>query len=359
MELTSLDVASVRNLSQLHIEPSAGINVIYGDNGAGKTSLLEAISILATGKSFRSGRIETIISSGSDELLVRALLNNDERNEPVALGISRSKEKTKVRVDGLDIKRLSELASNLPCIAISARNHELIEGGPGERRSFIDWITFHVEQSYIDITKRYRNALQQRNAAIRSGAGTSLITSWDKELVTAGEQITNHRQVVIREFISYFEKLTSNFPVELKPQFVYRQGWSENLSLQDALTQSLDHSRRLGTTTAGPHRADIKIRLSQHEARYVNSRGQQKLLAVLMKLVQIELFKSHRGQTPILLFDDPPSELDLQAQKFVFSFLKKSGVQVFLTSVDDVSEEIQNVSTRFHVERGVFKKVLY
>ena len=218
---------------------------------------------------------------------------------------------------------------------------------------------FHVEPGYLEVSQRYRNALSQRNAAIRSTAPDALIASWNVELVSAGEIINKLRQKVLVRYLDSFSALTEGLDVTVRPEFVYRKGWSEELSLQEALNKNLAYCRRVGTTTSGPHRADIKIKVGSNEARYNNSRGQQKLLAIMMRLVQVDIYTEYHNHPPVLLFDDLPSELDKEARKFVFDYLQETGVQVFLTSVDDVTNEIHQVSKRFHVERGQIEKVLY
>jgi len=248
VRLTSLDVSSVRNLSSITLEPEPGLNVLYGDNGAGKTSLLEAIAILSSGRSFRAGKIKTVIQNDLNDLTVAASVLNEVSQLETRIGITRGKERTQARINGSNAQRLS---------------------------------------------------------------------------------------------------------------FVYRKGWSEELSLQEALNKNLAYCRRVGTTTSGPHRADIKIKVGSNEARYNNSRGQQKLLAIMMRLVQVDIYTEYHNHPPVLLFDDLPSELDKEARKFVFDYLQETGVQVLLTSVDDVTNEIHQVSKRFHVERGQIEKVLY
>jgi len=136
------------------------------------------------------------------------------------------------------------------------------------------------------------------------------------------------------------------------PSLHYRRGWTEDLSLANALDRSLDNCRRLGTTSLGPHRADIQFKLDKYEVRYMHSRGQQKLLAILLKMVQVDLYSNYHQQAPILLFDDLPSELDGMAQAFVFNYLQSCSVQVFLTGVENVSETIHGVNKVFHVEKG-------
>lgn len=359
MRLTSLDVSSVRNLSKISLEPEPGLNILYGDNGAGKTSLLESIAILSTGKSFRSGKINTVIQEDLPELTVSATVLNDKNNISTQIGLSRSKDKTLARINGANAQRLSELAIALPCVVISAKNHELIEGGPSERRSFMDWILFHVEHEYLKQSRRYRSALIQRNAAIRSGAPNALIATWDMELAAAGELISNSRSKIVDVFEKNFQRLAAELDQNIKPSFAYRRGWTEEYPLAETLQKNIDNCRRTGSTSSGPHRADLKIKIGANEARYINSRGQQKLLAILMRLAQVDIYRDCHQHPPVVLFDDLPSELDKQARQFVFRYLQNTGVQVFMTTVDDVTNELQDVSIKFHVEQGQIKKVVY
>ncbi len=358
MRLTSLDVSAVRNLSSVGIQPGPGVNLFYGVNGAGKTSLLEAISILSTGRSFRAGKISTVISSDLDHLVVGASVEDSITLSKSRIGIQRAKNETTARIDGANVKRLSMLASALPCVIISTSNHELVEGGPSERRSFLDWLLFHVEPQFLNFAQRYRSALQQRNAALRKGASDDLVALWHSELAEAGQRITEGRKRILQEFSTVLSDNSHQFNETLTPLFSYRAGWPEDLSLEDALAR-LDHCRRRGITTVGPHRADLVIKTNGQEARYVYSRGQQKLLAIQMRLAQVDMFTRFHQQPPIVLFDDLPSELDEQARRYVFRYLEERRVQVFLTSVDDVSKELQNACDLFHVKQGKIEKVLY
>jgi len=157
MHLTTLDVANVRNLASVQLEPGDGINYFYGDNGAGKTSLLEAISLLSVGRSFRSGKISTIIAGDSEELMVSGLVKDPLRDISTRVGIMRRNDSSMARIDGQNINRLSALAIAVPSVSISTRNHELIEGGPGVRRNFMDFILFHVKHTFVHLSKRYRS----------------------------------------------------------------------------------------------------------------------------------------------------------------------------------------------------------
>ncbi len=359
MHLTTLDVVGVRNLTHVQIQPGSGINYFYGDNGAGKTSLLEAISLLSVGRSFRSGKISTIISGETTELTVSCQVHDAKLDSSQRVGICKSRDSTTARIDGQNINRLSALALAVPSVAISTRNHELVEGGPGERRNYLDWILFHVEHTFVQLSKQYKTALSQRNAALRRGASNDLVSMWNKELSESGEAIALMREKIstlVQNRLTAFSTRLGN--ADILPDLQYRRGWTAEQSLSDTLKSSLDNCRRLGTTSIGPHRADVKLKVQGDEARYVHSRGQQKLLAILMKLVQVDLYVSHHGQAPILLFDDMPSELDEQAREFVMAYLQSSSVQVFLTGVEDISKTIQDVNKLFHVKRGEIQNVV-
>ena len=357
MRLTSLDVSAVRNLANVNIEPAPGTNLFYGENGAGKTSLLESIAILSTGRSFRAGKIATVISSNLDHLIVSGTVENDVLNNHRRIGIQRTKNDTTARIDGENVKRLSMLASALPCVAISTNNHELIEGGPSIRRSFLDWLLFHVEPQFLGFAQRYRNALQQRNAALRNNASDELVSLWHAELAESGKNISDGRKRILSEFVCILNENSPDWQETLAPSFAYRPGWSEDVSLAESLAK-LDNCRRRGITTVGPHRADLIIKAGGQEARYVYSRGQQKLLAIQMRLAQLDMFTRFHRQSPIVLFDDLPSELDEHARRYVFRYLEERHAQVFLTSVGNVSNELQGDCRLFHVEQGRIKKVL-
>jgi DNA replication and repair protein RecF len=359
VRLSSLAIRGVRNLEEVSIEPGDGINLLYGDNGAGKTSLLESIFILAHGRSFRSGKIQTIVNNNAEELSVSALVENQKLKIESRIGILRGRHVTQARIDGRSVNRISELASALPCIVISARNHELIEGGPTERRSFIDWLLFHVDQSYLPLHRRYKTAMQQRNAALRNGSPASLIKNWDVELAESGEQLSTKRLLIVNQFAEKYSLMAESLDEDLKPVFSFRRGWPEDITLAESLIKNFPICQRNSLTSIGPHRADLKIVLGKNEAKYVNSRGQQKLLAIIMKLVQVELFTAHNHEPPVILIDDPPSELDAVTRQFVFDYLENTSAQVFLTSVNDVSNNLQSSANVFHVKRGKIEKVIY
>ena len=179
----------------------------------------------------------------------------------------------------------------------------------------------------------------------------------DPELAESGNLITEGRQRLLKIFQQKMSGALEDWPSTLQPSFHYRSGWSDGTTLNEALDR-LEQCRRRGITSVGPHRADLSIKSAGQESRYVLSRGQQKLLAAQMRMIQIEIFSEHHNHSPVVLFDDLPSELDKSARQKVFQYLYERNAQVFLTSVDDVSEDLQYVRDLFHAEQGKIEKVI-
>jgi len=258
---------------------------------------------------------------------VSGLVKDSLRDTSTRVGIMRGKDTSTARIDGQNINRLSALAVAVPSVSISTSNHELIEGGPGGRRNFLDLILFHVKHTFVHLSKRYK-----------------MVLLWNTELAETGEAIDEQRRLVcsqVQDRLNAFaEKLDNS---DILPELQYRRGWAEGQSLSENLENCLDNCRRLGSTSTGPHRADIKLKVGGDEARYLYS---------------VDLYSKHHQQAPILLFDDMPSELDDSAREFVFSYLQSTSVQVFLTGVEDISKSIHGVSKTFHVKRGEIKNVL-
>jgi len=252
MHLTRLDVSNVRNLASVHLEPATGINYFYGENGAGKTSLLEAISLLSVGRSFRSGKITTVIRGDDEELTVSGSVRDDLRETSNQVGISRQKDSMVARIDGQNISRLSALATAVPIVVISTKNHELVEGGPGERRQFLDWILFHVEPNYVKISKRYKLTLSQRNAVLRSGGSAEMISAWNNELAESGEVIAQQRQVVCQQVSECLQSFSELLPMDsILPELQYRRGWAEGQALLENLENAVDNMKSATDCRAG------------------------------------------------------------------------------------------------------------
>jgi DNA replication and repair protein RecF len=354
MRIKSLGVRNLRLFSAVDLGSFSQLNLIYGPNAAGKTSLLEAIYLLATARSFRTPNMLELLRHGSDTLQVTAKVVNAQGRE-IALGLERSRDSQLLRAGGKRVHRASELAQWLPAQIIHPDSHQLISGGPKGRRRFLDWGVFHVEPGFQGLWRRYDKALKQRNAALKSRGQTPMDQAWNSQLDMAGVEIDRMR----RRYMAELGEIVPGFigAMTEQPDFSldYYPGWdSSRNSLLQELAQTLGRDRRRGFTCSGPHRADLIFSYQGRRAAEVISRGQQKLLVIALFLAQAELLTRKTGRSSVLLFDDLAAELDAAHRQKVLAVLERMAAQVFITALD--KDAIQPTTgtdvKRFHVEHG-------
>lgn len=353
----------MRNLLSLHIEPHSGINFVVGANGSGKTSLLEAISILSRGRSFRTPQIRKVISHGHRDLTVFGQLLLDGEPVPHRIGIQRTASgETLAKIDGERKDRLSDLALMLPTVDVESSSFELVDGGPSVRRELLDWGLFHVEHRFLDVWKRYRVALEQRNALLKGGDGSTLKQSlpyWDLQLAEHGQALDTLRQDYFRKFSQVLSELAERYLGLESIKVQYHPGWNQSNyeSLIHCLQQHRGAELEKGRCLYGPHRADVEIRWEGQPARDICSRGQKKLVIYAVRLAQVVMYQQAKGSTPILLLDDLPAELDKSNIERVSRFLCDYPCQSFITAIDkDIRDSgllsIFGSHRMFHVEHG-------
>ena len=307
MTLRRVQVTDFRCLHRADLEFDPNFTLISGPNASGKTSLLEAMYVLGRGRSFRTRRLEPLIRTGAERMMVVGEAELPERR--VTLGVEGSPDGLRARVGGERVASLAELAWVLPVQVIDPEIHHLIEEGPNRRRRFLDWGVFHVEHSFVEHWQHYQQALRQRNAALKSRQGRAAVTVWDLELVRYGELITEARRRYVEQLVPVAVSVAARL-LGLDLALAYRPGWAADADLRTALEGSCPRDQDLGATQVGPHRADLAIRLQGAAVRGRVSRGQQKLLAAVLLLSQIKLFPADSRTRPTLLLDDPAAELD-------------------------------------------------
>ena len=351
--LLRLHIQDLRNLLSVDIAPSQHINLIFGANASGKTSLLEAIYLLSRGRSFRSQRFERIVARGASRYRVFGQVAQAGREVPAA--IEKTKDSLRIRVNGQDLATLAPLAALLPVQILHPNSHRLLEEGPRFRRQYLDWGLFHVEHSFYDRWQRYHRALRQRNAALRAGAPAH---AWEPELIQAGEAIDGLRRRYLAELTPLIEEFADELLTSPPLALEYQQGWARERTLAQALEHTRMQDQERGFTFAGPHRADLKVSLSGVAATETASRGQQKLLVSALVCAQAALFRTRAGRRPILLVDDLPAELDRERRKRFVGLLERLCAQVFLTAIEPNLLELHPGYKAFHVEHGEVREVV-
>jgi DNA replication and repair protein RecF len=352
MSLAELRIENLRCVESAELHFSPDLNLIAGENGAGKTSILEAIFLLGRGRSFRTRSTERLIRHQQPKLTV---FGRTDDVPPRRAGVEVAADGgTRARIDGENALSLLELSGVLPVQAIDPEIHKLVDQGPERRRRWLDWLVFHVEPTFGLHWARYNRALKQRNAALRSGAGE--FAAWDGELIQNGTAITEARRKALDRLIPRLGQTFERFG-GLDVAVGFTSGWLSGTSFEESLRTHLERDRARGTTTAGPHRADVTLRRNHRVARETLSRGQQKLTAVAMIVSQLRLLQEEQNLRAVLLLDDPAAELDDKNLQRLFDELSSLQCQMVATSLTQETALFQAPKATFHVEHGSVKQV--
>ena len=353
MQITRLNIERVRNLKTVALHELQPFNIFYGANGSGKTSVLEAIHLLATGRSFRTHIPKHYIQYEAGDAIVFA----QSATERIGMQKLASGEQV-IKVNGDTIATQGQLAKLLPLQHIDPQSTDIIDHGAKPRRQLLDWLMFHVEPEFYFAWQYYCRALKQRNSLLKTRRNLTLadLEPWNKMLSDYGEMLHSQRVSIVEQWNQFFQEdlkiLLPNFEIELEynPGFHTEQGL-----LQDLVQQhQKDLDRRY--TEYGPHRADLRLKTPFGNADDVLSRGQKKLLIMALKLSQIAMLHASNKETVVLL-DDLTAELDETAQQRLIERLSQLGSQVFMTTLDHASvlKHLQDLSITFqlfHVVHG-------
>lgn len=330
-----------------------GITAFTGENGAGKTSILDAVHLLGTGKPFSTHRIDNIVQREAQTVQVVGHVASPAKT---VLGVRRNRGGSgEARISGVPVKTLSELAKALPLVVVNADTLNVVRDGPEGRRKFIDSFVFHVEQNFAQTARRYVYALKQRNALLRARQTTDDAV-WLRDLAMTGELMVAARERATGAITEALQGVLADMSVSLPDwQLIQKPGWGVGVSLLDALNHSANSDRQRGFTQVGPHRGDVIFQFEGLPAHEVLSRGQMKLLMAATKLAQARVMRLQSGVSPVLLVDDVAAELDTKNAAGLFKTMEADGFQVLATMVDaeGASAWTQNrLSNVFHVEHG-------
>ena len=349
MPIQRFTATNFRCLEEIELKAGPQYNLIFGANASGKTSLLEALAYLGRGKSFRGAAVSSLIRHGAQEFVLFGEVDTGGRTSRV--GVRNSREGLEVRVDGDQDGGAAALAAVLPLQVIDPEVHDLVGGGPEQRRRFLDWIAFHVEHDYLETWRRFRRALKQRNAALRAGSSARVIRSWDTEFLELAGRVDEVRRMALE--VSEATLVERGQALLLHDVgYEYQPGWAREKSLAEALEKGLERDMQLGATQSGPHRCDLKLVYDERQAKRLVSRGQQKLLACSMILAAAETAQAALERPLVLLLDDPAAELDNQSLGRLMTQVVGLGAQVIATSLEPDTLIFPEEPALFHVEHG-------
>lgn len=354
MRLEQLRIRGLRSLTDVSLALDPAINVFVGDNGAGKTSVLEAAFLLSHARSFRAGARDALLQRGMDQMALYAEVRRRDEAAIERLGLGRAGARWEARINSEPVS-IGQLVRVCAVVCFEPGSHALIAGPADERRRYLDWGVFHVEPDFLALWRRCQRALKQRNSLLRGGVadGDGLFEPWERELSQSAELIDLQRRAyldLLRPCLvaSAAALLPELGPVELR----YRRGWPEGAPLAEQLMAQRGRDMARGHTTLGPHRADWAISFEQAPLREHLSRGQEKLAALACVLAQAALYARQQGDWPTVCLDDLASELDQAHQAAVVAQLRAAGAQVLLTGTE-LPTALKDLPARvFHVEQG-------
>lgn len=363
--LTQLQINHVRNLRQVRLDDLQSVNVLYGSNGSGKTSVLESIHLLGMARSFRGTSIKSLIAHDTQHCTVFGtvvtghFIASKQSGPGLPLGVQRNRVgEAQIKIGGRQVRSVAELAEQFPLQVITSESFGLLTGAPAARRQYLDWGVFHVEHGFFEQWQRFQKGIKQRNNLLRRGKMRDReLLVWTRDLAQTGTLINEYRKTYFQILSTRFKEIMGRLAPSLDAlELRYSQGWDRQLSYGEALEQGLTTDLDQGYTHCGPQRADIRVLSGGYLAAETLSRGQQKLVVCGLKLAQGQLMTQQGRGRCTYLIDDLPSELDQGHSRLVCNVLASMDAQVFVTCIDQ--EEIRTVwprpdaLTMFHVEHG-------
>jgi DNA replication and repair protein RecF len=354
LAIEALSLRAFRNIDAVDLTPGARFNVISGDNGQGKTNLLEAIYVVSTSRSFRASKPGDVVMHGSEVASVRARVREDGEAREQSMGLKVGARAA--RIDGKRPASLAAYAVRTPVVVFHPGEVALSMGSGGERRRLLDRIALFVRASSMDDLDRYARAMRERQRALETrGVGAADVVHWEELMVRHGVAVMDVRAEAASHLaaaaVPAFERIAT-------PGLAFAVGYTPGAPRDaDQYRASLASSRavdlRRGGARVGPHRDDLALLIDGRPVRGVASQGQHRATVLALKSAELHVVGTARGARPILLLDDVSSELDRARTAALFVFLREQRGQVFLTTTRPELIELEGAErTDFRVQSG-------
>lgn len=360
MKLDKLQIKNFRNIDDLSLVVHGNMNIFLGENGSGKSSILEALHYLGYARSFRTHKHKNVISHQKSGFTVFCSTLED-KNKYQKFGISRQTDDScVVNINGHKSKRATDLASYLPIQIFTPQSSDLLLGAPKLRRRYLDWVLFHVEQSFNLDFQIYNRGLRQLNSLYKSSSHNQDFDYWQELLCERGELITDNREKLLNDHLKQliYANLKAFLP-EFSFEISYYRGWDKGHTLAESITKHRPRDLKYGFLSVGPHKADLRIKTQGMNAHEVLSRGQLRMLVAGMQLAQTQYLHQQTSKSSIFLLDDVGAELDEEKRKVFITSLNTIDTQLFVTAIDIKQLDFlkhNNDKKVFHVEHGQVKE---
>ena len=371
MRITKLHLSNFRNYEDTSFQPEGGMNILIGQNGQGKSALLESVYLLATSKSHRTSRDSDLIRIGSDWARVAAEVDREEREEVLLEMTLSRKDKKSVRVNKVRHEKIGDIVGQLNAVIFSSADLDMVKSDPSHRRRFMNLEISQVSPQYVYALGRYKRVLEQRNTVLRESrqgrVNDKALEVWNNQLAEYGSIMIERRLMFIKRLSEIAEPVYNrlagggeNLEVNYNPNVRLESGMSHQ-EIRDSFSKEIEDATQNDlirrTSTKGPHRDDICFKVNGLELRAFGSQGQQRSVALAVKLAEIELIEEMIGEPPVALLDDVTAELDDERRRQVFT-LTFSNCQTFATttSSNEIPTEIVGKSEVFEVISGTVRK---
>ncbi|PYG88997.1 DNA replication and repair protein RecF [Ruminiclostridium sufflavum DSM 19573] len=363
MIVKSLCLENFRNHKDTKIQFSDSFNIIYGNNGQGKTNILEAIYLCASGRSHRTSKDSELVLFGSDFYNINTFVLNSGLDKVINIKYLNDQKK-QIMVNEIPLKKLGSLMGNLYAVIFSPEDLFVVKQGPGERRRFVDITLSQIRPSYFYNLQQLARILKQRNILLKNiyskNGLMDTIDIWNIKLAEVASNIILERRkfaVLLSELAQKQHRfLTTDkeiiaFDYNCSFQIDENSNKSEISDIYlRLLEKGIDRDIAIGYTSLGPHRDDYDISINNKSLKLYGSQGQQRSSVLSLKIAEIELINQETGQYPILLLDDVMSELDENRQKYLMNSIK--GVQTFITCTNAYKFSLENIAKYFKIENG-------
>lgn len=367
MNIERIRLINFRNYISLNLELNKKTNVFVGRNAQGKTNLLEAIYVCATGKSFRTNNDREMINFEKDEAYIGAHMNIEHYERFIEVKLERNQAKT-IRINKNKLENNKELNSGLNVVVFAPDDLRLVKDGPAKRRDFLDSEISQIKPIYQFNISRYNKILYQRNNILRSNKlykeKKELLDIFDIQLVKIGSQVIQERNKYIKDLSKISRKIhkrVTSSDEKIKLEYETNVEYNSDLNILmksylNELEKNIDRDIEAKNTSLGPHRDDMKVYINGKDLRIYGSQGQQRTTVLSIKLSEVELIKQVRGNYPILLLDDVFSELDSERRKYLIDSLKNIQTIITVTDTMNLEEMIDIDKSIFYVKDGMLNK---
>ncbi len=334
--------------------------MIWGANGSGKTSLLEAIYILSFGKSFKTHKQTSIIKKGNRNYIIKGVFCSENITNNIAIQTDLKNKKT-IKLNGKTIKNRKEIIGKNNVVVLSPEDQIITKGGPKERRFFFDRLFSVVNNDYLNTLQDFNRALKQRNALLVNNkqAKEEVFFPWEEKLSISAIRLWQKREDCFYDYVKSLNKVIAKYQKDLILTVSYKEETCTKEDFRKKLKKTRERDSLLGTTTNGPHRDNIKVLWDEKNIRDFGSQGEHKIALIILKLAEINLIKQKTGKHPTILLDDVFAKLDLNRSKKLVSYLnsikteEKEPIQTIITTTDILNVEqsgliLDNVGVKTH-----------